>query len=104
MGRGNPSPGKGLRGTPGATFMASLLACYTRNRRPSALSPTSGREDKKRLVYMVRLARNLTSECLGGLPSKPRPADSALCRSTWPWREGSGERSSTREGIQSVER
>ena len=26
-GRGNPSPGKGLRGTPGATFMASLLAC-----------------------------------------------------------------------------
>ena len=53
MGRGNPSPGKGLRGTPGATFMASLLACYTRNRRPSAPSPTSGREDKKRLVYMV---------------------------------------------------
>ena len=58
MGRGNPSPGKGLRGTPGATLMASLLPCYTRNRRPSALSPTSGREDKKRLVYMVRLARN----------------------------------------------
>jgi hypothetical protein len=49
--------------------LASLLACYTRNPRPSALSPTSGREDKKRLVYMVRLARNLTSECLGGLPS-----------------------------------
>jgi hypothetical protein len=46
-----------------------LLACYTRNPRPSALSPTSGREDKKRLVYMVRLARNLTSECLGSLPS-----------------------------------
>jgi hypothetical protein len=52
--------GKGLRGTPGACYTRVILGLPLFRRPPAA---------KKRLVYMVRLARNLTSECLGSLPS-----------------------------------
>jgi len=93
--------GKGLRGTPGACYTRVILGLPLFRRPPAA---------KIRSASSTWCASHAISRASVWAVFRATPDErtatshSALCRSTWPWREGSGERSWTREGIQSVER